>query len=75
LNAFWSNGTAFVFRDKQSKNGLLGFHDPAEEDISITLVVGNYLPVDKAYYLRRPESSLLTRYVKNSGHSLTPYTG
>jgi len=57
-------GTAFIFRDKQSKNSLLGHPDPADEGITIILNVCNYLPVNTVYYPRRLESSLRTQDVK-----------
>jgi len=64
LTTISNDGTAFIFRDKQSKNSLPGLPDPAAEDITITLNVCNYLPVDTVYYLKRLESSLRTKNVK-----------
>lgn len=64
LTTVSNDGTAFIYRDKQSKNSLLGLHDPAYEGITITLNVCNYLPVDTVYYPRRLESSLRTQDVK-----------
>ena len=64
LTTISNDGTVFIFRDKQSKNSLLGLPDPAAEDITITLNVCNYLPVDTVYYLKRLESSLRIKDVK-----------
>jgi len=64
LTTVSNDGTPFTFRDQQSKNGLLGLPDPADEDITITLNVCNYLPVDTFHYPRRLESSLRTKDFK-----------
>jgi len=34
LTTFSNDGTAFISRDKQSKNSILGLPDPADEDIT-----------------------------------------
>jgi len=64
LTTVSNDGTAFILRDKQSKNSLLGLPDPADEGITITPNFCNYLPVDTVYYPRRLESSLLIQDVK-----------
>jgi hypothetical protein len=64
LTTVSNDGTAFIFRNKQSKNSLLGLPDPADEGITIILNVCNYLAIDTVYYPSRFESSLRTQDVK-----------
>jgi hypothetical protein len=64
LTTISNDGTAFIFREKQSKNSHLGLPDPAAEVITITINVCSYLPVDAVYYPKRLESSLCSKNVK-----------
>jgi hypothetical protein len=48
---------AFILRVKQSKSTLLLLLDPEDDSIMVLQNCGNYLPVLRAFHLRRLEVS------------------